>query len=121
MKKNILMKIYESPKGVYFCGSKLFERMATINASCDELRENFSVIDEEKLSNITVDENLEFQISTNDKVFDLLMGHVLENPQIKITYIMDGFTRFKFKFKSEKKAKTFIKKCQTLGVLEWVK
>ena len=117
--KNILLQIYESPVGTYFCGKKLFERWAAINASCNELSENFSDVEEEKLDKIYVDNKLIFVVSTNSQIFDLLMAHVLENPQVKISYTVDGFTRLMFKFKSDIKAKNFITKGIGLGAIEW--
>lgn len=118
MKKNILMQTYESPYGTYFCGKNLFEKLAMINSTCKELVENFSETPEEKLSEIIVDDNLEFQTSTNDEVFDKLLSYILINPQVKITYTMDGFTRIKFKFKSVKKAKIFIDLCKFTGAMK---
>lgn len=120
MKKNILIQIYESPVNVYFSGKKLFDRLATISASCKELSENFSDVKEEQLNKIYVDKNYNFYTSTDHKVYDILLAYIMEKPTVKLAYTMDGFTRINFNFKSEKKARQFFERANMSGAIKWV-
>lgn len=98
--------------GIYYCGKKLFTKLAILVETAtyfnDEIKDNFPELYQGPMIKNVVDVDGVFTMDITCKVnMDTLISYIMKNPQVKISYEIDDFRFIKFKFKNVSKEKTF--------------